>query len=211
MKVMIFGANGGIGKFAVRYALERGFEVVAYVRRPPSEPIAGGHAEVVVGNTDDAGLMVESMRGCDAVINCIGVSMRPFYEDKAAVEANRNIISAMKEVGVCRYITWATPSVRSQEDMRSYVTLLPGLMASVFLPRAKKCISRIVADVVDSGLRWTVVRFMAPKNSAPTGNVKVSFGDRRLRFNIARADIAAFMVAQLSSDEYVCRMPIIGS
>lgn len=211
MKVLVFGVNGGIGTFVVRYALESGCEVVAYVRRIPPELIWGEHVELVVGNTDDTGLMTETMCGCDAVINCIGVSMRPFYEDQAAVEANRNIISAMKKVGVCRYITWATPSVRSQEDVRSYVTLFPGLMASIFLPGAKKCISSIVADIVDSGLRWTVIRFVAPKNSTPTGNVTVSFGDIRLRFNIARADIAAFMVAQLTSDEFVCRMPIIGS
>ncbi|WP_417185508.1 NAD(P)H-binding protein, partial [Bacteroides sp.] len=120
------------------------------------------------------------------------------------------IISAMKAAGVNRYITWATPSIRSDEDRRSVITVVPGIMASIFLPKAKKCIRQIISDVVDSGLQWTVVRFMAPKDTAPSGKVKVSFGQRKIRFNISRADIASFMVSQVGSKEYIGRMPIIG-
>lgn len=137
--------------------------------------------------------------------------MRPFHEDKAAVQANRGIISAMKATGVSRYMTWATPSIRSDEDRRSIMTVAPGIMASIFLPKAKKCIRQINSDVVASGLQWTVVRFMAPKDTAPSGEAKVSFGLRKVRFNISRADIASFMVSQVESKEYVGRMPIIGS
>lgn len=32
MKIMIFGANGGIGKWAVKHALQNGHNVTAYVR-----------------------------------------------------------------------------------------------------------------------------------------------------------------------------------
>lgn len=65
--------------------------------------------------------------------------------------------------------------------------------------------------MVNSGLQWTVVRFMAPKDTAPSGEVKVSFGERKIKFNISRADIASFMVAQIENKEYIDRMPIIGS
>ena len=34
MKVVIFGATGGIGKWALKYALEKGNEVTAFVRSP---------------------------------------------------------------------------------------------------------------------------------------------------------------------------------
>ena len=32
MKVIIFGATGGIGKWAVKYALEKGYDVTVFVR-----------------------------------------------------------------------------------------------------------------------------------------------------------------------------------
>lgn len=166
MKIAVFGANGGIGRWVVKYALECDNDVIACVRRMPSKPLgASDKLRVVVVNTEDKEKMEEILRDSHAVINCIGVSMCPFHEDKAAVHANSDIISAMKAVGVNRYITWATPSIRSGEDRRSVITVVPGIMASIFLPKAKKCIRQIISDVVDSGLQWTVVRFMAPKDT----------------------------------------------
>lgn len=34
MKVLIFGATGGIGKWAVKHAFKKGHEVTAFVRNP---------------------------------------------------------------------------------------------------------------------------------------------------------------------------------
>lgn len=212
MKIAVFGANGGIGRWVVKYTLEHDYDTIACVRRMPSKPLGtSDKLRVVVVNTEDKKKIEETLRDCNAVINCIGVSMRPFHEDKAAVQANSEIISAMKAVGVNRYITWATPSIRSNEDRRSFITIVPGIMASIFLPQAKRCINQIISDVVNSDLQWTVVRFIAPKDTAPSGEVKVSFGERKIQFNISRADIASFMVSQIESKEYIGRLPIIGS
>ena len=52
---------------------------------------------------------------------------------------------------------------------------------------------------------------MAPKDTSYTGNVKVGFGDTKMSFNIAREDIAGFIVEQVESLEYIHFMPIIGS
>ncbi len=55
---------------------------------------------------------------------------------------------------------------------------------------------RIVIFGANGGIgRWTVVRFMEPKDLDPSGKVEVSFGEKKFRFNIARADSSAFMVA----------------
>lgn len=55
------------------------------------------------------------------------------------------------------------------------------------------------------------VRFLAPKDTPYTGNVKSGFGDVKMSFNISREDIAAFMVNQLGTTVYLYSMPIIGS
>lgn len=34
MRVIIFGASGGIGKYAVKHALSKSYNVTAYVRDP---------------------------------------------------------------------------------------------------------------------------------------------------------------------------------
>lgn len=46
MKIAIFGATGGIGRFAVKHALEKGYEVIAYVR--DSAKLTISHDKLVI-------------------------------------------------------------------------------------------------------------------------------------------------------------------
>lgn len=62
-----------------------------------------------------------------------------------------------------------------------------------------------------SELEWTLVRFMAPKDTPYTGKVKTGFGDIKMKFSISRKDIGAFMAEQLHVDRFIRSMPIIGS
>jgi len=68
----------------------------------------------------------------------IAVSMKWGYEDIDAIEAHNNIVKAMNETNVKRLIDWSTPSIKYKEDKASFATIVPGIMASLFLPKAKK-------------------------------------------------------------------------
>jgi hypothetical protein len=69
-----------------------------------------------------------------------------------------------------------------------------------------------IADIITaSNLNWTIVRFIAPKDTSFANNVKVGFGETKMSFNISREDIGAFMVEQLNNKTYEYSMPIIGS
>lgn len=129
----------------------------------------------------------------------------------ASLEGHRNIIKAMQTLGVSRLIDWATPSARFSEDKRSFITVVPGILAGLAFPKAKKEIVSICSAIKEINLHCTIVRFMAPKDSPPTGGAKVGFGDTRMHFGISREDIASFMVEQVESDKYLYSMPIIGS
>lgn len=64
---------------------------------------------------------------------------------------------------------------------------------------AKKELIHIADMITASNLNWTIVRFMAPKDTPFIGNVKVGFGDTKMNFNISREDIGSFMVEQLNA------------
>ena len=121
------------------------------------------------------------------------------------------MIRAMKEAGVKRLVDWGTPSVPFEKDKTSFITVVPGIMAGIALTMAKKEMVEIGKLVQASGLDWTLVRFMAPKDTPYTGNVKIGFGDVKMSFAISREDIGAFMVEQVESQQYLYSMPIIGS
>jgi hypothetical protein len=117
----------------------------------------------------------------------------------------------MKSEKVKRFITIATASVKFHKDVPSLVTKLPTIMAKILLPKAYKEILEVGKVVSSSDLDWTIVRFIAPKNCIPKGQGKVTFGDKKIKLGISRADIADFILRQTKDNQYVRSMPIIGS
>lgn len=211
MNVIIFGATGGIGKWAVKHALAKGYNVTAYVRNPQKMTIQDEKLRVVKGEISDYNTMLSAMQEQDAVIWCVGIPMSNRYEKMESLEGHQNLLKAMKEAGVKRLVDWGTPSVPFSGDAKSFITVVPGIMAGILFKKAKQEMVGIGDLLKASDLDWTLVRFMAPQNSAYTGKVKVGFGDVKMNFAISREDIGAFMVEQLENDQYVKSMPIIGT
>ena len=209
MNVLIFGATGGIGKWTVEFAKKKGYLVTVYVRN--ARKIIDSSIRVIEGELDDYRKMEEAMSGQDAVIWCVGIAMKRNYEGMPSVEGHRNLLKAMKKAGVTRLIDWGTPSIPFEKDEKSVITVIPGILAELFLTKAKKEMVEIGHMLSESDIDWTLVRFMAPKDTSYTGKVKVSFGKRKMKFAISRADIASFMVEQVEDGTYVRSMPIIGS
>ena len=211
MNVIIFGASGGIGKYAVKHALAKGYQVTAYLRDKNKLTVTDKKLTIVEGEISDYASVLNALKNQDAVIWCVGIPLKRKYEKMQSLEGHRVLIRAMKEAGVKRLVDWGTPSVPFEKDKKSFITVVPGIVAGIALTMAKKEMVEIGKLVQASGLDWTLVRFMAPKNTPYTGNVKVGFGDVKMNFAISREDIGSFMVEQIESGQYLCSMPIIGS
>lgn len=210
MKVIIFGASGGIGKFAVQHALKKGYEVNAFLRNPSKLTMKHKNLTIIQGEINNYNDIRNAIFDCDAVIWCVGIPMKK-YKHMESLDGHKNLLKAMNECGIERLIDWATPSVQFKKDRKSFITVVPGVMAGILFPMAKKEIIGIADMITTSKLKWTIVRFMAPKDTSFTCNVKVGFGDTKMSFNISREDIGAFMVEQLNNKTYEYSMPIIGS
>ncbi len=211
MNVLVFGASGGIGKWAVQHALQAGYHVTAYVRHPEKMQTVNEYLTVIQGEITDKETMTKALLGQDAVIWCVGIPMKRKYPVMQSLEGHKNLIQAMKKQSVKRLIDWGTPSIRSKQDKKALITVVPGILAGIAFPQAKKEMVAIGQLIQTSELDWTLVRFIAPKDTPYTGKVKVSFGDVKMNFNISREDIGAFMVQQLRDDRLIRSMPIIGS
>lgn len=211
MNVMIFGATGGIGKWAVQHALQSGYHVTAYVRNAQKITAANKNLTVIQGDIHDQQKMTKALSGQDAVVWCVGIPMKKSYQKMESLEGHKALIKAMEANQVKRLVDWGTPSIHFQKDKKSLITVVPGIMAGLLFPQAKKEMLAIAKVLQKSSLDWTLVRFIAPQNTCYTGNVKVGFGDTKMNFSISREDIGAFMIKMLESDTYIRSMPIIGS
>lgn len=211
MKVVIFGATGGIGTWAVKHALQSGHEVTAYVRNPGKMTAVDKNLSIVKGEITDEKKITEVLAGQDAVLWCVGIPMKKSGTTMESLAGHTVLVKAMKANQIKRLVDWGTPSIRFEKDKKSIITVVPGVMAGLIFTQAKKEMVEIGELLKKSDLDWTLVRFMAPKDTPYTGKVKVGFGDTKMKFAISREDIGAFMVEMLRSDEFVHSMPIIGS
>ena len=125
MHVLIFGASGRIGKWAVHYALENGCQVTAYVRHPEKMQADEKHLTIIQGELTDKEKITQALSGQDAVIWCVGIPMKRNYPEMQSLEGHKVLIQAMKEQGVQRLIDWGTPSIHSPQDKKLSSPLCP--------------------------------------------------------------------------------------
>lgn len=213
MNVTVFGATGAIGSLTVTELLANGHTVTAYARNPAKVPAAwGDRVRVVIGEMSDAQAIDTAVAGADAVISALGPSMDRKATDLPLVEGTGHILSAMGRHGVTRYIGQATPAVLDPQEKPTMVTRFTSFMPRTFMPRAYEEIRGMTGPVLDSDLDWTIVRFLAPKDTPKQERVRTGFfGTDKIGFAVSRADIAAFTAAQIDDDTYLRRAPAISN
>jgi hypothetical protein len=68
------------------------------------------------------------------------------------------------------------------------------------------------AAVTESGLQWTIARFLSPRNGPAKNRVRSGFfGTDKVGWAITRADIARFLVDQLTDRTYLDAAPAISN
>jgi nucleoside-diphosphate-sugar epimerase len=213
MTVTVFGATGGVGSQIVDQLRSRGHTVTAYVRNPSKVPRTRGEdVTVVVGELSDAAAIDRAVQGANAVVSALGPSLSRKVTGLPLVEGTRNIVAAMQRHGVRRYVGNGTPSVLDPRERPTWQTRLSTLMAKTFLRRAYDELVGMSEIVMTSGLNWTIVRFLAPKDGPACRRPRQGFyGHDRLGFGVTRAAIAAFTAAQVDDARYIGAAPAISN
>lgn len=213
MNVTVFGATGGIGRQVVDQLRSKGHTVTAYVRNPGKVPATWGEdVRVEVGEITEAAAIDRAVAGADAIVSALGPSMARKATGLPLVEGTQHIVEAMQRHGVRRYVGNATPSVLDPRETPTWQTRFATFMPKTFMQRAYDEITGMSRAVMSSGLDWTIVRFLAPKDGPAKGKVRHGFyGTDKLGFAVTRADIAAFTAAQVDDSRYIGAAPAISN
>jgi len=209
MKVTLFGAAGRTGQLLVEKALERGHQVTAFARSPEKLTGFTDQLEIVQGDARNAGKVAEAVSGAEAVISVLGpTENRPVF---AVSKGTENILSAMKDQGVERLILSAGAGVGDPQDTPRLFNRLIDFLLKLFSRWVYEDMVRTVEQVRSSDLQWTVVRVPMLVDGEETEKVQVGYVGKGMGPRVSRADLAAFMLDQLSSSEYVQQAPAISS
>lgn len=118
MKVFLTGSTGFVGRHILRDLINYNHQVRCLVRQGSESKIAHfKNVEIVYGDITDAGSLNDKIRGCDAVINLVGIirafPIRGITFEKLHYEGTANVVNAAKSQGVRRFIQMSALGARA--------------------------------------------------------------------------------------------------
>ena len=207
MKIAVFGASGLTGRHLVDLALAHDHDVTAFVRRSPVE-IRSARLRVVAGDVIDATAVSAAVERQDGVLCALGAAT-PLRRDGALVRGVRHLVQAMEQNGVRRLVYLSFLGVhegRHQVSMVGRYLVAPVLLRNpVADHEAKEAIIR------ESSVDWIIVRPPRLTNGPRRGRYRSGVDIRATSMipRISRADLAEFMLKQLTDDTYVRKTPAV--
>ena len=205
MKLLIFGATGSIGRHLVEQALEQGHTVTAFARHPTKLDIQSVNLKLVLGDALDFPSVQRAVLGQEAVLCSLGSGQQ--RQGNLRSQGTRNIVCAMEQANVRRLVCQTTLGAGDSYGNLNFFWQY--LMFGILLREVLADHERQEQSVKQSQLDWIIVRPAAFTDGLPTGAYRHGFPvtDKRLKLKIARADVADFMVKQLTDDAYLHKTP----
>ncbi|MEL6325792.1 MAG: SDR family oxidoreductase [Cyanobacteria bacterium J06626_23] len=205
MKLVIFGATGTVGRQVVEQALEQGHTVTAFARNLTKLNIQHPQLSFMQGDVMDSLAVEQAISGQDAVVCVLGSGKK--LTGTVRSEGTQQIIQAMEKVGVRRLIcqsTLGTGDSWGNLDFYWKYVMFGFILRKVFADHERQ------EDLVrNSNLDWTIVRPSAFTDGPRTGRYRHSFPstDRNITLQISRADVADFILRQLSDQSSLHQTP----
>jgi uncharacterized protein len=213
MRIIVFGANGRVGRRVVAEALERGHDVTAVVRDPEKHSLQGDGLTVVGGDATDPASVADVAAGHDLAISAVGPSSADALETVPA--AARALLDGLSRAGVPRLIAVggggsleASPGVRVLDTPEFNEAWKPGSLAQA---EALEIYRSATTDI-----DWTYLSppfMLAPGER--TGKYRV--GEDRLlvdeqgNSSISMEDFAVALLDEAESAEHVRRRFTVAS
>lgn len=199
MRILVIGATGGTGRQLLRQALDLGHEVTALVRKPNKLKIEHPRLRVAKGNVLNYASVESAMQGQNAVVCALGAK-RFFFPTRTLSEGARNILRAMKSCNVPRLICESSLGLGSSVGRLGLLFtffVVPVILPFIFWDkiRQEKLIEESDAD-------WLIVRPGVLTNADARGSYRhgPNLGNFLWTVRISRADVADFMLKQLTDD-----------
>jgi putative NADH-flavin reductase len=207
MKLLIIGASRGIGRQLLEQALQAGHLVTAMARHPEHLPRQSAGLQTVAGDILNLSLVQQVVAGQEAVCLTIGVgvTIKPVT---VFSQGTKNVLAAMAEHGVRRLV--CVTGIGAGDSAGHGGLLYDRLFKPLLLKTIYEDKDRQEALIRASDTDWTIVRPGFLTNGPLTENYRVLNDLWGITADkISRADVAHFMLEELSAPRYVGQTPLL--
>jgi putative NADH-flavin reductase len=209
--VLVVGASRGIGLEAVKRALAKGYSVRALARSAATIPLQHEKLQKMAGDALDPTTVAAALSGVDAVIQTLGAAFGPEAVLQGTTlfsRGTRELVDAMVGARIKRLIAVTGLGAGDSRGHGGF------LYDTIFFPLMLK---RLYDDkdvqeqiIKRSGLEWTIVRPGLLTNGPSTGAYRALLDPKDWGAgSISRADVADFLVKQVTDRTYVGRTPLL--
>lgn len=209
IKIAVIGGTGKSGKYLVKQLINQGFNVKVLLRNPNSFQINSPLVEIVEGNVTNYNSVYSLIKGCQAVISTLGLGI-PASEPAIFSQATTNVIQAMNECNVRRYIVTTGINVDTPFDKKSSKTSFATDWMRKNYPISTSSKQLELDILTNSNVDWTLVRLPLIEQTDERWTISASLddcpGDK-----ISATDLAFFLIEQLFNEEFIKKSPFIAS
>jgi putative NADH-flavin reductase len=206
-KIALIGGTGKAGKFLLTELLKHSFTLNLLLRNPDKLDIQDPLIEIVQGDARDPASIRLLLQDCDVVLSTIG-----WCEGDTAIfsQTTRNVIGAMKECHVRRYISVTGLNVDTPFDKKSVATKAATDWMRTNYPETTADKQAEYNMLCDSDCEWILIRLPLIELTDNTGRVMISLDDCPGP-KISATDLACFVIGQLYDNRYIRTAPFIAS
>lgn len=206
-KIAILGGGGRTGKYLVTQLLKQGYHLKLLLRSPENFSIESPLIEIIKGDAIDFETIRILVQDCQTIISTVGQRKD---EPLVASQASINVLKAMAEFGIKRYILVAGLNVDTPFDKKSLETNIATEWMKSNFPTIHADRQKTYSILSDSEVNWTFVRVPFIEFTNISDKIIVSLEDCPGK-KISATDIATFLIEQLSDITYFKKAPFIAT
>lgn len=207
MKFLLIGATGPTGQEIVKQGLALGNEITALVRDVSKVAVSDPHLHLVAGDILNPVEVDAAMAGQRAVVCCLGIGVT-FKHVTLFSDGTRNLLDAMHKHAIQRIecITGiGAGDSRGHGGFFYNRVIEPTLLHTIYQDKDRQ------EELLRASDRdWIIVRPGQLTNDEATGKYRVSLDLTGVTVGkVARADVARFVLAQLGSNDFLRKTPLL--
>lgn len=203
MRVAVFGGSRGVGAQVLPQAVDRMWGVKVLSRSASAIPETPG-VQVEEGDVLDPGAVFRTLDGCDAAVIALGKAKGT--SDTVRSEGTAIITQVMEKLSVPRVVAVSAMGVGDSADQ---VPFLFKLLAKSVLRKAMYDHEAQEQILRGSNLDWVVVRPAGLTDKPFSGYYQCGVDRSAIAGRVSRADVASFVLDQISDDRFLRQAPYI--